>query len=281
MTPRPSAPRTEARRAWLRAAGALSFGRAWRAAAVASLGSVGAQSRAQTADSVPRATASPSGTEAAFAARAPGDPIPDLWQAKGVGSIPQNQVRLEASEFGTVLRIDSHRSASSLVRRFEPPMRLERLAWRWRTDAWPSGVGPAGEKAGDDFSLRLYVMFDYPIGKVPLGERWLLRIARTLYDPHLPAATLCYVADHRLAAGSVLVSPYTGRVQMMALRQEAQPGAWWSEDRDLRADFQRAFGAEHGPGLPPVAALALAADTDQGGGRVRAWFSDPRWSAAR
>ena len=76
----------------------------------------------------------------------------------------------------------------------------QRLAWSWRTDAWPSGTGPLGEKAGDDFSLRLYLFFDHPIERVPLADRLLLRLARSLHDPRLPAASLCYVADPRAPA---------------------------------------------------------------------------------
>lgn len=228
----------------------------------------------------PRADDATSGS-APLASRAQPMALSALWQEQRVGSIPGNQFTVESDGGASVLRIDSHRSASSLVHRFERSQPLARLSWRWRTDAWPTGVGAHGEKPGDDFSLRLYVMFDYPLPRVPLADRVLLRLARALYDPRLPAATLCYVADPRVPAGTVGPSPYTSRVQVMVLRSDARPGAWWSEERDLRDDFQRAFGTEHGPGLPPVAALALAADTDQGGGQVRSWFSDPRWTISR
>jgi hypothetical protein len=66
----------------------------------------------------------------------------------------------------------------------------------------------------------------------------------------------------------------------MVLRSGPRPGAWWSEERDLQDDFQRAFGAEHGPGMPPIAAVALAVDTDQAGGEVNGFFGDLVFSAA-
>ena len=91
-----------------------------------------------------------------------------------------------------------------------------------------------------------------------LGLALALRMARALYDPTLPAATLCYVADPRVPAGTLMASPYTGRVQVMVIRSSAQPGAWWDEDRDLGADFQQAFGAEYGPGMPPLAAVVAS-----------------------
>jgi hypothetical protein len=78
-----------------------------------------------------------------------------------------------------------------------------------------------------------------------------------------------------------MASPYTSRVQVKVIRSAPLSATGWQEDRDLEADFQRAFGSEYGPGMAPVAAVALAADTDQSGSRVSAWFSDLRWSNVR
>ncbi len=224
---------------------------------------------------------SPGQPTSLFATATPGGPLPPGWHEQRIRSIEGNRFQMVPGPAGTVLRIDSSRSASSLVHRLPAGQRPTRLAWRWRTDAWPSTSGAFGQKAGDDFSLRLYLMFDYPMARVPTGQALALRMARALYDPTLPAATLCYVADPRVPAGTLMASPYTGRVQVMVIRSSAQPGAWWDEDRDLGADFQQAFGAEYGPGMPPLAAVALAADTDQGGASLSSWFSDLRWSTAR
>ena len=213
-----------------------------------------------------------------FAELAPGGRLPAAWEEQPLRGIEPNRHRLVSGPGGTVLQIESRRSASSLVCRFDSPLRAQRLAWSWRTDAWPSGTGPLGEKAGDDFSLRLYLFFDHPIERVPLADRLLLRLARSLHDPRLPAASLCYVADPRAPAETLLASPYTSRVQVLVVRSASAPGPWWMQERDIAADFRRAFGAEHGPGTPAITGVALAADTDQGGGSLNAWFSDLRWT---
>lgn len=217
-----------------------------------------------------------------FAAQRPGAALPEGWREERVRGVAPNRHDLVEDDGRTVLRIASLGSASSLMWRFETPVRASRLAWRWRLDAWPRAAALAtlGEKAGDDFGLRLYLLFDYPMNRVPIADRLLIRVARTLYDPALPAAALCYVADPRAAPGSVLPSPYTRRVRIMVLRSGAAPGPWWGEDRDLQADFQRAFGEEHGPGMPPIAAVALAVDTDQAGGEVNGFFGDLVWRRA-
>jgi hypothetical protein len=217
----------------------------------------------------------------AFSRAAPGSPLPAGWQEQRLRSIDANRYRLVAEQGQTMLKIESNRSASSVLHRLPPGARPARLAWRWRTDGWPSSSAAFGDKAGDDFSLRLYLMFDYPLDRVPLGQALALRMARALHDPTLPAATICYVADPRVPAGTLMASPYTSRVQVMVIRSAPLSATGWQEDRDLEADFQRAFGSEYGPGMAPVAAVALAADTDQSGSRVSAWFSDLRWSNVR
>ncbi len=265
------------RRALMVAGTALAVGAGGAARAQAQV-SAQTQTQAGSRDSVDGQLFRPT---ADFSPMPPGPVLPSGWQEQRVRSAEANRFSLVQDEGRTVLRIASRQSASSLLHRLTPPLPASRLAWSWRTDAWPSGLGSFGDKAGDDFSLRLYLMFDYPMAKVPLGQRLLIQMARGIYGADVPAATLCYVADPRVPAETLRVSPYTSRVQVMVVRSEHKPGAWWAQERDLLADFQRAFGAEFGQGVPPVAAVALAADTDQGGGQLDAWFSDLRWSTTR
>lgn len=214
-----------------------------------------------------------------FSRAAPGGAFPPPWREVSLPGITPNRHRIVDDDGTPVLDVVSRRSASTLVADFDTPVQAMRLAWRWRTDAWPQAARATAAEArdGDDFSLRLYLFFDYPLARLSLAERALLSVARTLRDQRLPAAALCYVADPRGLPGAVWPSPFTGRVRLMRLRADPTPGPWWTEDRDLHADFQRAFGAEHGPGMPGLAGVALAVDTDQAGGDVRSQFGDLRW----
>ena len=65
--------------------------------------------------------------------------------------------------------------------------------------------------------------------------------------------------DSRAPAGTLIESPYTSRVRMIVVRADARPGAWRQEERHVTADFRLAFGDEHGPGVPRLQAVALAA----------------------
>ena len=209
-----------------------------------------------------------------FSDARPDGALPSPWEHRPLRKVPANRHRLVTDAGSTVLEISSHASASSLIHPLSPTApAAARLRWRWRAQGRPP-QGRIGEKAGDDYLGRIYLLFDYPMERVPAGQWLLLRAARALHDPALPAATLCYLMDPRAPAGTLLESPYTSRVRMIVVRDDAGSGRWWEESRDLEADFQRAFGAEYGAGMPPLQAVAIAADTDQGGGRVETRFGD-------
>jgi len=109
---------------------------------------------------------------------------------------------------------------------------------------------------------------------VPFFERQLLRLARTRSAEPLPAATVCYVWDATLPAGTTLPNAYTRRVRYLVLRGAAEAaGTWQAEHRDLGADFLRLFGDES-PQVPPVTGVAIGADADNTHGQGLAFVAD-------
>ena len=211
---------------------------------------------------------------APFSMRRPGESPPAPWAMQALRGTPPNTHSLVEDAGVTVLEIRSSASGSSLLHPLEGDAAQARfLRWRWKTDGQASRER-FGDKAGDDYAARVYLMFDYPLDRVPLGQRLLLGAARALHGEDLPAATLCYLLDPRAPAGTLIDSPYTSRVRMIVARSTGRTGVWWDEERDLAADFRRAFGEEHGPGVPRLRAIAVAADTDQGGASLRTRFGD-------
>jgi len=233
----------------------------WRSTLLAVL--LSATTAAQAADSLDIAR---------FSALQPGAALPAEWQASTVASIEQHTRYTLVNDDGlTVLQADARASASGLTRkiRFDPAL-LPRLHWRWKIDQVIANAD-LSSKSGDDFPVRLYVMFDYPLDKLSFGERNLLRLARTFSDPDLPAATLCYVWDNKTPAGSIVTSAYASRVKMIVVESgNARAGQWVRFERDLAADFKAAFG----DAAPPVTAIAIATDTDNTGAVVRAHHGD-------
>jgi hypothetical protein len=117
-------------------------------------------------------------------------------------------------------------------------------------------------------------MFDLPLERLKASDRFAVTMGRVLFDPDLPAATICYVWDAHLRVGTWLANAYTARVMMLVLRRGAAT-AWEEERRDLRSDFAHAFPAEAASGpAPHVAAIAISADGDNTGARSLAFIGD-------
>ncbi len=208
----------------------------------------------------------------AFSAAKPGTALPENWQPLGVTSAKNLTRYILVDDAGvTVLRAESNAAASGVTRRMKiDPVQYPLLKWRWKA----SNIVKAGDvrtREGDDYPARIYVMFDYPLEKLPFSERMKIQLARTLHDPNLPAATICYVWDAKAPVGTIVPSSYTDRVRMIVVESgAARVNQWLAFERNVAADFRAAFGED----APPITAIAVATDTDNTGESVTAFYGD-------
>lgn len=209
---------------------------------------------------------------AAFSSLRPGKTPPAGWSPLAASNIKVHTRYTLVEDGGmTVLRADSESGASGLSRKLRvDPATLPWLRWRWKIGNLIE-TADLRSKAGDDFPVRIYVMFDYPLEKLSFFERNKLRVARALFDPDLPAATLCYVWDGKAAAGTIASSAYTDRVKIIVVEAgSARVRQWVDMERNIARDFRAAFGED----APPVSAIAVATDTDNTGTFATAFFGD-------
>lgn len=164
-----------------------------------------------------------------------------------------------------------------------------RMQWRWRLDQPLSGgKTPAdlSSKAGDDAALKVCVMFDHALERVPFFERTVLRLARSISGEALPAATICYVWDSAGPAPRQGINPYTRRVRFITLRGKNAPlTRWVSESRNVAQDFITLFadelpeGKSSPPGaVPPIATVLIGADSDNTASHSSGWVANLAWS---
>ncbi|MDO9283618.1 MAG: DUF3047 domain-containing protein [Aquabacterium sp.] len=201
-----------------------------------------------------------------------GETPPPPWQFAGLPqqSLPRTQYRIAPVDAGRALRIEANGSYGNLVHALPADSSGRRLAWRWRVDE-PNALADLRHKPGDDSAAKVCLLFDLPLSAVPFIERQLLRLARSRAAEALPAASVCYVWDARLAAGTVLDNAYSRRVRYLVLRGPDAPlRRWATEQRDVVADFLRLFGDETTV-VPPLLAVAVAGDADNTRGRSLAW----------
>ncbi len=171
------------------------------------------------------------------------------------------------------LRVEADDSYGNLVHPLGgTPTSLE-LTWQWRVDQ-PLAASDLRTKAGDDTALKVCVLFDLALDKIPFGERQLLRVARARASEYFPGATICYVWDNNLPVDSVVANAFTRRMRYLVLQSgPARQGQWQSERRDVVADFKRLFGAESAQ-MPPLIGIAVGADADNTHGRSLAHLAD-------
>ncbi|WP_296491709.1 DUF3047 domain-containing protein [Rhodoferax sp.] len=152
----------------------------------------------------------------------------------------------------------------------------EFLSWRWRLER-PLAAADIKTKAGDDAALKVCVMLDQPLADIPLLQRSVLALARSVSGQNLPSATLCYLWDSRYPAGTRGANPYSARVRYVVLNgSETAVGQWVSQRRNIADDFAALFGQES-KALPSVTAVAVGADSDNTLGTSLGYLTELRW----
>lgn len=175
----------------------------------------------------------------------------------------------------SVLKVCSDRSASGIVYRqsfnvYETP---------WLEWAWFAGnvidAGNARERDGDDYPIRLYVMFEYDPSRARLGERLRYNAARLLYGEYPPLASLNYIFNNRPHSERIIPNPFTERAQMFAMESGSDAvGTWRSHRVNMLEDYREAFGEEP----PRRAVIAVMGDTDNTGASASAYIDYVRIS---
>ena len=182
------------------------------------------------------------------------------------------------------IRVSTASSYGTWVQRWRGPV-PQQMHWRWRLDEPLAGGQRSADlttKAGDDAALKVCVMFDHALDRVPFLERTLLRIARGVSGEPLPAATLCYIWDSAGQAPREGANPYTRRVRYISLRGSETPaGQWVAEDRDVAQDFIVLFADElpqgaqtPRTGVPTVSTVLIGADSDNTASRSLGWVAE-------
>lgn len=212
-----------------------------------------------------------------FSALVPGTALPPTYRHYTfAGQVRPTEYALVEDEGRTVLRAVARGSASGVLRELRVDLRTHPvLRWRWKV-LRTLERSDLSSRSGDDFAARLYVTFEMDPERLSASERMQLRLARLIYGPDVPAAALCYVWDSRAAAGTLAPSAYTDRVRLVVVDSGgADLGRWMVRERNVAADFRRAFGGE----APAVNAVIVSTDTDNTGEVAESLYGDVEFRA--
>lgn len=118
---------------------------------------------------------------------------PPSWRHETLPKVERsNQCEIVTDQDTRVLHVRSPSPASSLVAATaDGAPRRPLLRWRWRVSKALAGSDFRFRQL-DDYSARLYVLFDLPPERLSLGDRFRTQAARALSGREIPSAALCY-----------------------------------------------------------------------------------------
>lgn len=205
--------------------------------------------------------------------------LPQTWTAKDI--VAWQAVRLpgkQTTEFvlkqhtsREVVQAKAQSSASMLRRnlRIEPD-KLGTLEFSWHVPALIAGAD-VGQRESDDSPARLVLAFDGDRANFSPKNAMLNELSLALMGEPMPYATLMYIWCNKRPVGTVVQNPRTDRVRKLVVASGPHHlNQWLRFERDVRADFELAFGEAPGALL----GIGVMTDSDNTQSNAVAWYGD-------
>jgi hypothetical protein len=145
---------------------------------------------------------------------------------------------------------------------------LGRARWAWRVDRLNAQASVA-DVDREDAVARVIFAFDGDRSRLSARNRAMFDLARALTGEEPPYATLMYVWETTKPVDTVVVNPRSDRIRKLVVDSgPGHLGTWRVHQRDLVADFERAFGEKPGA----LVAIGKMTDADNTQARAEAWY---------
>ena len=207
-----------------------------------------------------------------FSAETARDGMPNGWNFYRIAPFKKNTVyRLESYQGKTVLSANSKTSASGLAVKLRPRQANNlMLQWEWKATN-PIVNADNADGYADDAPLRILVAFDGNKAKLSLKEKMTFEMANLISGQEMPYATLMYIWSGKSPVDTIITNAHTSRIKMIVVDSGWDNlGQWHKHQRDLAADYKRAYGEAPGE----VIGIALLTDTDNTKSETRAFYGD-------
>jgi hypothetical protein len=196
-----------------------------------------------------------------------GEPAP--WQHRAFPGKRSSDYRLVQLDGRNALYAHAIASASMLRQTVRVlPDDLNLLRFSWKVPALIETADLASREL-DDSPVRIVLAFEGDRSTFSMKDAMLSQLAHALTGEPMPYATLMYVWSNQGDAGTVIHSPRTDRIRKIVLESgPASLGQWRAYERDIRADFERAFG--EAPGA--LMGIGIMTDSDNTRSETQAWY---------
>lgn len=158
-------------------------------------------------------------------------------------SMLRRKVRIEAGELGSV-----------------------RFSWKV-----PELIAEAdmATREADDSPVRVILAFEGDRRGFSPKNAMLSELALAITGEEMPYATLMYTWCNKREPGTVISSPRTDRIRKIVVESGSRKlNQWLDYERDIRADYERAFG--EAPGA--LVGIAIMTDSDNTRSTAKAWY---------
>lgn len=168
----------------------------------------------------------------------------------------------ESKDGDRYLKAESNASASALVYKGEFDVYdFPNVKWCWKADNVYQ-KGEPGKKSGDDYPIRIQIVFKYDPEKAGRLKRIEYDLARKVFGEYPPQSTLSYVWASRDEQKTIMASPFSDTIRLIALEKGPKRcGIWHEETIDIVKDYREAFGIDP----PHTASIVIMNDSDDTG----------------
>jgi hypothetical protein len=188
----------------------------------------------------------------------------DNWRTVNVSNKPEHtKYTIEKNNDGSFLKAESNKSVLALAYKEEFNVyTYPKVRWKWKVSNIYKNANPE-TKDGDDYAIRVYVAFKYdPKVSSSIGQRLKYGLINTMYGEYPPQATLNYVWANSEGQKTILTSPYSDTIKLIALEKGSKKvGTWQEEEIDIIQDYRKSFGEDP----PKMAGIAVMNDSDNTG----------------
>ncbi|MEY2953851.1 MAG: hypothetical protein RLZZ401_1938 [Pseudomonadota bacterium] len=160
-------------------------------------------------------------------------------------------------------------SASMLRRRVQlAPDHLGRVRFSWNVPELIA-TGDMSNRDFDDSPVRMVFAFDGDRTQFSPKNALLNELTLALTGEPMPYAVLMYVWSKQRPLGTIIPSPRTDRIRKLVVESGPRRlNQWLDFERDLAADFERAFQEPAGA----LVGMGIMTDTDNTRTTARAWY---------
>ena len=213
------------------------------------------------------APASETASQAAPVQWMAGEPAP--WHHKAFPGKRATRYSLMQHEGRNAMSVEASASASMLRQTVRvAPEDLSLLRFSWKVPALIESADLASRER-DDSPVRVVLAFEGDRSRFSMKDTMLSELSQAITGEPMPYATLMYVWSNQREEGAVIPNPRTDRIRKIVLESGPKSlGRWLSYERDIRADYERAFGEAPGALL----GIGIMTDSDNTRSVAQAWY---------